>query len=249
MSLLIDSHVHIYPNYDIGKVLQTFRMRIAKAGAQEGALCLVEREGVSVFNQWAAGQDLPPDETVCRVERGGLLLKHEDQPDIAVLAGRQIVCAENVEILALGLRESMKDGLPAASVVEHILRSEAQAVLAWGVGKWLFSRKKVVDQLIRRFCGDDLYLGDSSLRPLFWGEPDAMVRAPSLGRRVLHGSDPLPPTFEQTRIGQYGDLAETSLGEDRPVRDRILCILRNDRLQKTGKRANPIEFARRMLIR
>lgn len=243
--LLIDSHVHVYPSYRLPAFFSAFRARMKAAGAQEGALMLAERAGTDVFSRWEQGLELPDGERMVRAETGGHLLRHGEQGDIAVIAGRQVVCAERIEVLALGMREEIPDGLPAATVIERIVRADGLPVLAWGVGKWLFSRASVVDRLLRRFEPDELFLGDSSLRPWLWEEPLPMVRARSLGRRVLHGSDPLAPAFEEQRVGQYADLADTSLGEDRPLRERLLCILRTDALQCVGHRSGPFQFLRR----
>ena len=165
---------------------------------------------------------------------------------VAVLAGRQIACAERVEILALGTRERFADGMGVSEAVSEALASGAQPVLSWGVGKWLFSRAKTVSSLLRRFPAEDLFLGDTSMRPVFWPTPAEMSRAPSLGRRVLHGSDPLPRRGEERRAGEWADLADEPLPDDRPVSSAVLGILRESPLVPAGRRAGVFEFARRM---
>lgn len=246
MSILIDSHVHVYPSHRTGAVLGAFRRAIERAGAQSGALCLVEREGMDAFGAWARGENLPEGTRATHVEENALLLETPGEKTVAVLAGRQIACAERVEILALGTREKFRDGTPAAEAVATALSLGAMPVLAWGVGKWLFSRAKVVAALLRRFPVEDLSIGDTSLRPVFWPEPAAMAEAPSLGRRVLRGSDPLPPASEETRAGEWADLAEEELSPDRPVASSLLNILRETPLVPVGRRAGPVEFLRRM---
>ena len=166
---------------------------------------------------------------------------------MAVVSGRQIACSERVEILALGTRATFRDGMAADDAVAAARDAEALPVLAWGVGKWLFSRAKVVDSLLRHWPAEDLAVGDTSLRPVFWPTPGPMAQAPTLGRRVLHGSDPLPPAFEETRAGQWGDLTEAALSEDLPLRSRILSVLRDDDLRPVGRRSGPLQFLRRML--
>ena len=165
---------------------------------------------------------------------------------MAVVAGRQIACAERVEILALGTRATFRDGLPASDAVAAALDAGALPVLAWGVGKWLGARARLVESLLRRWPAEDLALGDTSLRPVFWPTPGPMAQAPTLGRRVLHGSDPLPPAFEESRAGQYGDLADDVLPPDRPLAAKLLSVLRDDDLRPAGRRAGPFQFLRRM---
>lgn len=246
MPLLVDSHVHVYPSYRADVLFASFRAAVRRAGASAGAMCLVEREGADVFGAWSRGEGLPPDVRASRREEEALLLETPGEPPVAVLAGRQVACAERVEILALGTRRTFRDGVPAAEAAAAARDAGALAVLAWGVGKWLFSRAKVVEALLRRFPADELFLGDTSMRPVFWPVPAPMSQAPSLGRRVLHGSDPLPKAGEERRAGEWADLAEDPLPEDRPLASSLLGVLRESPLSPAGRRAGLLEFVRRM---
>ena len=58
MSVLVDSHVHVYPHYDGAATLAAFAKRIGESGADCGAMMLVEREGMDQFGRWAS--DEPP---------------------------------------------------------------------------------------------------------------------------------------------------------------------------------------------
>ena len=247
MPILVDSHVHAYPSYDSGALFSAFRAAVRRAGADSGAICLVEREGQDVFGAWSRGEGLPAGAAAVRGEDGALLLGWNDGgPRVAVLAGRQVACAERIEILALGTREKFEDGIPAAEAVISARDAGALPVLAWGVGKWLFSRAKVVEGLLRRFPADELFIGDTSMRPAFWPAPAAMAQAPSLGRRVLHGSDPLPKEGEERRAGEWADLADDVLPDDLPLATSILRTLREAPLRPVGRRAGIFEFVRRM---
>ena len=246
--IFLDSHVHLYPAHDYGRVFDAFRRRALARGAGLAAMFLVEREGQDEFARLASGEALPPGVALARREDAALLLRHErGGAPLVVVAGRQIACAERVEVLALGTRETFPDGIPAADAVERARRADALPVLAWGVGKWMFSRAKVVDALLRRFPAEELLLGDTSLRPVFWPEPGPMAAAETLGRRVLHGSDPLPPAFEQTRAGQWGDLADEPFDATGPLLGPLLAILREAPLVPAGRRAGLFQFLRRML--
>lgn len=249
--IFLDSHVHLYPAHGLARPLEAMRRRTAAHGAELGAAFLAEREGQDEFARLAAGVGaLPPGWSAARREDAALLLRHAaGGPPVAVVAGRQIACAERVEILALGTRETFPDGIPAAEAVERARRADALPVLAWGVGKWLFGRAKVVEALLGRFPAEELLLGDTSLRPLFWPTPGPMAVAASLGRRVLHGSDPLPPASERGRAGQWGDLADEPFDASGPLLGPLLAILREAPLVPAGRRAGPFQFARRMLGR
>ena len=234
MPLFLDSHVHVYPSFRPDRFFGAFRAAAARHGAREAAvMMLCEREGQDVFGDWSSGRGLPSFLRVARREERALLLEGDDG-------------GLRVEILALGTRERFRDGVPASDAVAAALDADALPVLAWGVGKWLFSRARVVDSLLRRWPAEELALGDTSLRPSFWPTPGPMAEGATLGRRVLRGSDPLPRPFEETRAGQYGDLAEDALPADRPLLSKILSVLRDDDLRPAGRRAGPLQFLRRM---
>lgn len=247
MPTLVDSHVHVYPSHSPERILASFRAAVRRAGAGTGAMCLVEREGMDAFREWARGVNLPHGTRVTRSEETAFMLEADGEVPVVVVAGRQIACAERVEILALGTTAVFRDGMAAADAVLAARDAGALPVLAWGVGKWLFSRAAVVDALLRRFPADELFLGDTSLRPVFWPTPGPMAQAPTFGRRVLHGSDPLPPAREEIRAGQWADLAEDPLADDKPLASAVLGALREAPLVPAGRRSGLFQFVRRMV--
>ena len=246
MSVLVDSHVHIYPHYDAAMALSAFAARVRDADAACGVMMLAEREGVDQFARWAEGA-APPGYAVAPSDATALVLRKPGQPDIVIVAGRQIACAERVEILALATRATFRDGTPAHQAVAESLAAGALPALAWGVGKWLFNRAKIVSALFDAFAPADLLVADPSLRPVFWPTPRLMAKAAAQGRRVLAGSDPLPPVREQARLGQYADLAETAtLDFAAPLTPQIIALLKGAPLRRFGRRAGLAEFLRRM---
>lgn len=249
MSTLLDAHVHIYPQYNPDTLLTAFRTRVTRTGASCGVIMLAEREGTDVFAAWAKGEKIPADTTVSQSDASTFVLHKPGQPDVIVVSGRQIACAERVEILALATRATFHDGMNAEDSVSAALSAGAIPVLAWGVGKWLFKRASVVEALLAKFADDKLVVGDSSLRPVFWPTPAPMSRAESLGHRVLAGSDPLPPRHEETRAGQYADLADADLDLTAPLTPQIVSLLKGGKLKHVGHRAGLFEFLRRMLVK
>lgn len=250
MPILIDTHVHIYPSYDAGAMLTIFRKRIADAGASCGAMMLAERNGVDFFEKWSLGEGLPEDEKVRRSDDASIVLQKADAPDVIVVAGRQIACAERIEVLALATRAQFADGIPIRRAIAEAEAARAVPVLAWGVGKWMFKRAGIARSVIDGVQGDQLLLGDSSLRPVFWPEPAAMAYAKTFGIRTVAGSDPLPPKREETRVGQYAELAESpGIEFDLPLTEQISLILRSGFLKRTGRRAGLAEFITRMTPR
>ena len=247
MPILIDSHVHIYPHYDISTLLDAFHNRIHESGASIGVMMLAEREGTDVFSSWANNEKLPANYTLVKSDDTSLILGKAGQPNIVVVAGRQIACAERIEILALATRTRFHDGIPIQTAVTEAITAGAIPVLAWGVGKWLFKRADVVASLLKLFEPEKLLIGDPSLRPVFWPTPRLMAKAAADGHLVIAGSDPLPPKNEELRVGQYAELAaDAFLDLSSPLTPQIVSILTAHPLTRFGHRAGLVEFIRRM---
>ena len=148
---------------------------------------------------------------------------------IYIVAGRQIVTAEGLELLALGTDQLFEDGLPASSALTAVRASGALPVFPWAVGKWLGKRGKILSDLLSRELRSnesatdgssaDLYLGDNSGRPIFWHNPSHFKQARALDMHVLPGTDPLPFADEAKRVGSFGFVVHGSLSDEHPVDD------------------------------
>lgn len=250
--LILDAHVHVYPHYDAARLLSAARRNIARVAPQDrdvtAAIALVERAGTDVFETWRNGERLPSGTHVESLGATVLRLTDAEGRSLAVLAGRQVACRERVEILGLGCRTELPDGVDAATAVDELAAAGAVPVLAWGVGKWLFGRAKVVSALLERFAPDELLLGDTSLRPVFWPEPAPMRRARRAGRRVLAGSDPLPPAGEEEIAGSYVTVLDDVPPPAGSLSEWIRRALRDPSvpLRTAGRRAGIGEFVARM---
>jgi hypothetical protein len=123
---------------------------------------------------------------------------------LTVIAGRQIVTAERLEVLALGMREKIADGGSLRDVMFAVKRAGAICVLPWGNGKWLGSRGRIVKKLISTARHGEFFLGDNSGR-LRWGpQPKEFGVGLQRGLYLLPGSDPLPFPSEFDKVGSYG---------------------------------------------
>jgi len=142
---------------------------------------------------------------------------------------------------------SVPDGLPAAEVIRRVLAAGGIPVLAWAPGKWWFQRGRVVAELLRCFPPEQVLLGDTSLRPLGWGEPCRMRAARRQGYGMVAGSDPLPFVGDDRHMGTYGTLLPGDLDLRRPVtsaRDALRQSRAGVRL--LGRRGDPVTVARRL---
>jgi hypothetical protein len=123
---------------------------------------------------------------------------------LLLVAGRQIVTAERLEVLALGCAHEFPDGGPIREVIRAVVDRGALAVIPWGFGKWIGRRGRIVRDLVEHAGGAPLFLGDNGGRPGVWPRPAVMAWAETQGVRVLGGSDPLPLPHHATRAGSYG---------------------------------------------
>lgn len=204
----LDAHAHVYPTYDLPRLLLAALDHMPRVAPTDlRMLCLAERADCSFFQ--ALAQDeirLPGDRwrIVAWDPDGGVKIRHlPDHRDLWLVAGRQIVAAERIEVCALFSDAPISDGLPARDIIRAILAAGGLPALDWSPGKWLFQRGQLVRALVAENSPAQLLLIDTSLRPYGWPAPRLYARARTQGRAVLAGSDPLPAAGEEIVAGSY----------------------------------------------
>jgi hypothetical protein len=215
-ALMIDAHVHLHDCYAPQRFLDHAADNFERAARERGweavpgVLLLTESAGTDWFGRLAAAArgsaDLPlgawavaatPDDTV--------LLARSGAQRLLLVAGRQVVSREGLEVLLLGTRAFVQDRLPIREVLAEGERLGALRVIPWGAGKWLFRRGRLLSELIEAARpGDGFFLGDGAGRPAFWNAPRQFAAAERRGIRVLPGTDPLPFPAQVSRPGSYG---------------------------------------------
>jgi hypothetical protein len=257
MRILADTHVHLYPCYDLALALRRLQenlVRLADSVTPRGgavlAACLSERHDCRYFRRLCDGA-WGPSELGAGVDPaadpGCLRLTFEAGPPVHLFAGRQIVSRERVEILALASDALIPDGLTACETVQRVLDAEGLPVLAWAPGKWWLRRGTIVRALLARFPPGRLLLGDSTLRPALWLEPGLMRAAAARGFGVVAGSDPLPFPGEEAYLGTYGTVLATDLDPQRPTRALREALSAASRLPaRVGRRCSPAALVRRL---
>lgn len=257
MIFVADTHVHFYAEYS-EKVFwdRAFAgvgdLAPANAGADRAAaLFLAERSDCRFFRRWRErGLDANGAYEIEELREDNVLAVRQRAPGGGVLhvfAGRQIVTRERLEILALTADPDIPDGGTIHEAVKRVLAEGAIAVLPWSPGKWLFDRGRIVRDVIERFPPNRLLLGDSALRPVGWGEPFLMRAAVERGFRVIAGTDPLPITGEEKRVGKYGIAISADFDLKRPVNDiRRLLADPGVRIRRAGRRMGPAAVLRRL---
>jgi len=240
-ALLIDAHVHLHDCFAPDGFLEHAHRNFERAGQRRewapalGVLMLTESAGADWFGRlastaagamasraqrlgpWSIEETTDPDALLARGGSRRLLL----------VAGRQIVAREGLEVLLLGARAAVPDGRPIREVLAEGERLGALRVIPWGAGKWLFARGRLLSTLIAAARpGDGFFLGDGSGRPFFWTRPRHFEEAEGQGVRVLPGTDPLPFPAQVSRAGSYGFRLEGVVDLTRPA-EGIKAALRD----------------------
>lgn len=159
-----------------------------------------------------------PDWTVESTdEDDSLLVTSRDGARLLLIAGRQVVTSERLEVLALATAEEYEDGLPLREAAAMVASSGAVPVLPWGFGKWTGRRGRAVRNLLSSPAASHLFLGDNGGRPGLMWEPRMFRFARDRGVPVLPGSDPLPIPAEVRKPGRYGFVLRGHLNARSPA--------------------------------
>lgn len=251
--VIIDTHLHVYPGYDVGATLRGCAERLTTlAPGAVAAGCLTERHDCHFFKSLLKSNG-QTGEGAFRFEilEGGKSVVFRGGRGVSplfLLPGRQIATRERLEILCIGVDASIPDGEPAALTIRHVREVGGLAVLTWGVGKWLFGRKRVVGALLDEFSPESLLVGDSAMRPTFWPTPSPMRAALRCGYRVLAGTDPQPSEKDGVWAGQYASQLDCVFDPQHPSAS-LMEGLKDSKvgLRRMGKRRGLIAFSRLMV--
>jgi hypothetical protein len=230
--ILADGHVHIHDRFSEYSCLDwavnnfnTTATLLELTGHIDHVLFLAESSSANWFIKQHnfADQGLFNERTSYRCtvteENMSLCFENSSADRLFVIAGRQIISSERLEVLALGLVGTYPDGQPLRRIVSDIRESGCIAVLPWGAGKWLGVRRHCITSLLMDTQDAGLFLGDSGNRPSFWPLPAFFNPPEQCAPGNLPGSDPLPLTHQEKRIGSYGFLLQGPLDPYIPFQD------------------------------
>lgn len=258
---LVDGHVHIYDCFDMDALLNAASRNFQAEALRQGVgtsysslLMLTEtardhafqgllddiKNDSATFEQWRL--------TLAAEDDAAILAQNGSGESIILVAGRQIISSEGLEILALGVNKTFSDGAPLLNVLEDVSRSGAIAVIPWAVGKWLGRRGVLLRDLLCTGRDPRFFLGDNGGRPVFWRNPSHFRLARQVGIRILPGSDPLPFASEVSRIGSFGFALPGRVSDSRPMKD-IKGLLGDPdvQIQAYGRLQSPYRFFRNQL--
>jgi hypothetical protein len=219
----IDGHVHVRACFDPARFLDAAAGRLidpVEPAPRIGGLLLSEAAGDQVFEAWRGLERLGAWRIQATREAESLRLSRaDDDATLMVIAGRQIVTAERLEVLALCTAAAFADGLPLRATMQAVLEAGAVCVLPWGFGKWTGRRGALVREVIQEDCfpGRGWWLGDNGGRCGLWGEPSLFAFGGERGIGVLPGTDPLNLAREESKVGRYGFVLPEDLPQETPA--------------------------------
>ena len=257
--LLIDSHVHIHQCYNLDEYLaSTFSNFSSFANGIEngkdwiGVLFLTEIEGVNYFNL-IKSSDAKIDSTKFvvykTIEDNSVIISNRSEQKIILIAGRQIIAKDGIEVLAVGITKDCSSGKSLDITIDEINSKGGIPILPWGVGKWLGKSKKVIKKFIENNKNKNFFLGDNSSRPKLWLEPDIFELGRKSNHFVLPGTDSLAIQSEVNKTGTYGFILNTEINLNEPTED-LLVQISNLKFQPKsfGKLETLLKFFKNQII-
>jgi hypothetical protein len=248
--IAVDTHVHYYKVFNLQLWIESLAANLRRHDpAATSAACLVERQGSHFFRDLAAGMPGAGTESFqCKDSGAGALRISCDKGGFYLLAGRQIVTRERLEILALATEQPIDDGLSLDDTMHACVEANCIPVLAWSPGKWFGQRGRLIRDMLSRRPAAAICMGDTTLRPVGWRTPALMLQASKAGIQVVAGSDPLPFAGEEVLAGRYVSIADgiidplDAAGSFRTVMKNTNAVLR-----QAGRRDAPLKWLTRWL--
>jgi len=224
---LIDGHVHLHPCFDEARFFRAAAANFVAAGLAlgldeppGGILMLTESSGTNRFAdlcQRAERQEPSNLEIASTGEDRSLLVAIPPGDPMLVVAGRQLVTSESLEVLALGCISELPEGETLEATLDRVRDVGAIPVIPWGFGKWHSSRRRILLEVLQMQPPNSIFLGDNGGRASLLPQSALLRGGGPKGIRNLPGSDPLPFPKEETRAGSFGFVVEESLEPQQPA--------------------------------
>jgi len=224
---LIDAHVHLYDCHDratfFDAALRNFSNAAQSLGLPRdtpGILMLTETAKDNAFQSLIDQPELDGGRWKFTPQNDGLTITAsiEGRDAITIIAGKQIVTQEGLEVLALGTSHNFTQGLDVRHTIEKVSQLHALPVLPFGVGKWSGKRGEIIHDLIH----DETFpirfmLGDNAGRLALAGAPQQFALAQQKNIWTLPGTDPLPFARQAKQVGRFGLVLDNGFDPAQPT--------------------------------
>ncbi|PID59200.1 MAG: hypothetical protein CR986_06905 [Ignavibacteriae bacterium] len=248
--ILIDAHIHIHDCYNLNEFFRLAKTNFLNAAKKNNyssyasVLCLTESQNIDYFGKLAkkANDKIGVWQIGLTNSKNTILLNDDSGFELYLVAGRQIVTREKLEVLAIGLNQGYEDGKPITEVINFVNKNNSIPIIPWGVGKWSGARGEIVKNLIEN-KKLKFYLGDNGNRPFFW-DKDKLFDL-GLKNKIfnLPGSDPLPFDNEINKPGGFGFFLDAGIDKNKPFESIYDLIITSDQQFSTyGKLESLFNF-------
>jgi hypothetical protein len=252
----VDAHVHIHDCFPLPVFLdaacRNFREAAAAADIAwpyDTALLLTESAGSDMFatlrqtaNELAPSSAAIGDWRVeATAEPSSLLARNAGGDHTYIIAGRQIVTEDGLEVLALATEQHFGEGEPTRQTLEAVRAAGAIPVLPWGFGKWLGRRGRILASLLEEVNDTPFLMGDTSHRLRSFPQPSQFGTAAKKAVKILPGTDPLPFPAQASRPGAYGFRVAGALSRETPAAD-LKRLIATQSLVPYGRGENLVTF-------
>lgn len=230
MHFLVDTHVHIYPEYQLtqlfDKAAENFSLnakslerKLAKqkksisAKDMRYAMLLTETNKDNAFADLlikAKANERIGDWQLEVISDEILMCKNTNSISIYLVLGQQVITKERLELSLWASSEKSWEGMPARDIIEKALAEKSMVAIPWGVAKWFGNRGQLVLSLMNTF-GSKIVLSDNSGRPFFWTRPQHFKLAAHKSIAVLAGSDVLPVVNGEHKVARYISVCESDV--------------------------------------
>ncbi|MBD3385690.1 hypothetical protein GF407_12295 [candidate division KSB1 bacterium] len=250
--ILVDGHVHLYPVYNYAKALKAGMKNISKLSSSPNCsfvFLLTERSDCHFYRDvtestLASNNDLAIEKN--EQDHSLTVKSQKNEQVLYIIAGRQIVSRENLEICALFTDCRIDDRqLSTEELIHTVLGFNGIPVINWAPGKWFGRRGNLVESLLYSYTPKQLWIGDTTMRPQLWPTPTLMKKAQQQGYHLIAGSDPLPFKEEEQMLGSYATLVDGTLDPVRPAASLRGILLSSGKVMPLGKRSRLFTFLRR----
>lgn len=260
--ILADAHVHIYDCFDVEQLLDSalknFQNNARKQSKNDdfaGILLLTESRGDNYFQNFLATGEISGHRNKWSFqttqESISLIARNQHNQELILIAGRQIVTLEKLEVSALFTEKNIEDSLSLEATIKAIIADGGIPVLPWGFGKWIGKRGKLISDLLANNTNNklaNLCLGDNGGRPWFWRQPAYFTQAQQQNLRILPGTDPLPIADQFYRPGSFGFMIKADLSPEQPGKElKKMLIDPTIILQNYGNLESSWRFLRNQL--
>ncbi len=251
--IIADTHVHVYPQFDCERLLLSATINFKKiadskhqASPHTRILFLTERHDCNFFLDLARKDlSIPSLWSLVELAHGRVIeITLPSGDSFIIVAGRQVVTAERLEVLCLGTDTRIGDGQPIDTVVNAALAENAVPVIPWSPGKWLGKRGKIIENILKTDLAKSIALADSALRPWGYPFPTLLSQAVSKGIPVLAGTDPLPLPAEEQRVGSYVCMWDREMNRENIFHTLHSLLFRP--CDRMGKRLSPFSLGSKL---